>query len=144
MLYFCNLIKHVFTLRGYTCYTIIMKTMTHTAKKSLRMFGLMLAVILAATSLSSCDPDDDNYYYDITGSWMEVAPDYGNIYYFYGDGTGYCQDYNGEYYFDWDVDDWNLYLDFYDGYYETYGWSMQGNSLYLYPDGGNPIVLQPY
>ncbi len=51
------------------------------AKKSLRYPGLLLVMLLTVTTLTSCEPDDDNFfYYDIAGRWMEVAPYYGDIY----------------------------------------------------------------
>ena len=121
-------------------------------KKSLRSIGLLLFSMFVITAFTSCDPEDDGFsYYDIVGSWIQVAPDYGTVYDFNGDGTGDCYDnYNGYSYFEWEAyDDGTLNLYFTDGYYETsesYTWSFQGNSLYLYPsyDYSNPLVLQPY
>ncbi|MCX4368257.1 MAG: hypothetical protein OSJ41_01955 [Duncaniella sp.] len=121
------------------------------AKKLLRYPGLLLVMLLTVTTLTSCEPDDDNFfYYDIAGRWMEVAPYYGDIYDFNSDGTGYCYYEDGDYsYFEWEADNYYLTLYFTNGYEETveyYSWSFQGNSLYLYPnyDTSNPLVLKPY
>lgn len=122
-----------------------------TAKKSLRTLGLFMVMLFAITTLSSCDPDDDDFfYYDIVGRWQQVAPDYGPIYDFIGDGTGMCyDDYYGDSYFEWEADNNYLTLYFINDYESTteyYSWSFQGNSLYLYPDYdySNPLVLKPY
>lgn len=124
-----------------------------TAKKSLRAFSLLMVTLFAITTLTSCEPDDDDfYYYDIVGRWLQVAPDYGDIYDFNGDGTGTCYYENGDYsYFEWEADNYYLTLYFTDPYgyndsVEYYSWSFQGSSLYLYPsyDTSNPLVLKPY
>ncbi|MDE6205849.1 MAG: hypothetical protein K2F66_07000 [Duncaniella sp.] len=109
-------------------------------------------MLMTVTTLTSCEPDDDDFfYYNIAGRWIEVAPYDGDIYDFYNDGTGYCYYENGTYsYFEWEADNYYLTLYFEDDYgfttTEYYSWSYQGNSLYLYPnyDTSNPHVLKPY
>lgn len=122
------------------------------AKKSLRSLGLLFVMLMTVTTLTSCEPDDDDFfYYNIAGRWIEVAPYDGDIYDFYNDGTGYCYYENGTYsYFEWEADNYYLTLYFEDDYgfttTEYYSWSYQGNSLYLYPNDNtsNPHVLKPY
>lgn len=129
-----------------------MNHLPHIAKKSLRTLSLFMVTLFAVTALTSCDPDEDDFfYYDIMGRWQQVAPDYGPIYDFYENGTGTCYDdyYDELYYFEWEADNYYLTLYFTDGYDYTvvyYSWSFQGNSLYLYPDNNysNPLVLKPY
>lgn len=117
-------------------------------KKTLSGSVILLALMISCMSLASCDDDDDYGYYDIVGKWYEVAPEYGNVYTFYGNGTGSWYDNYDvyEYYIYWSVRGSEMTIDYGDGegpYY--YSWSMQDNTLYLYPDaGGNPIVLQPF
>ena len=118
-----------------------------TAKKSLRTLGLFLVTLFAVTALSSCEPDDDDFYYDIVGRWLQVAPDYGPIYDFNGNGSGMCyDDYYGDSFFYWNTNGDYMTLDFGQGYVKNYTWSFQGSSLYLYPTDNysNPLVLQPY
>lgn len=114
----------------------------------LRALFLMLLALTAFTTFTSCDPEDDEFYY-LTGTWVQVAPTIDGYasYSFYDDGTGY-------YYVndDWGEDGYNfawwtegnsgLVIDY--GYGEVYsfGYSLSGNNLYLYPDdGGDPLVL---
>ncbi|MDE6683626.1 MAG: hypothetical protein K2J94_00420 [Duncaniella sp.] len=120
---------------------------TATTRRSLRALFVMLLAFTAFTSLSSCEPDDDPFYF--SGTWVQVAPaiDGYASYTFYDNGTGYyyVNDAYGEdvYDFGWWTDGpAGLVIDY--GYGETYyfAYSMQGNSLYLYPDdGSNPLVL---
>ena len=164
MLYFCGVImENVFitSLNMFSHFWVIyvmniihsvtigiMRIPTLSAKKSLGGVGLFLAMFIACVSLSSCADEDDYYdYYDLVGKWYEVAPEYGNVYTFYGNGTGSWYDnYDAyEYYIYWSVSGSELCIDYGDGDLYYYGWSIQDNTLYLYPDvGGNPIVLQPF
>ncbi len=131
-----------------------MNHLTIPAKKSLRFLGLFIITLCAATALSSCEPDDDDYYYSIVGSWQQVAPEYGPVYQFNGDGTGMCyDDYYGDSYFTWSADEYTIGLYFTNGYEastEYYDYSFRGNSLYMYPQNDydyyypDPLVLQPY
>lgn len=128
-----------------------MNHLPFTAKKPLRALELLMVMFLTVVTFTSCDPDDDDfYYYDIVGRWIEVAPGDGNVYDFNGDGTGTCYYEYGDYsYFEWEADNYYLTLYFTNGYEETveyYTWDFQGNSLYLYPsyNTSNPLVLKPY
>lgn len=167
MLYFCGVImENVFitSLNMFSHFWVIyvmnilhsvtigiMRIPTLSAKKSLGGVGLFLAIFIACVSLSSCADEDDYYdYYDLVGKWCEVAPYYGSVYTFYGNGTGSWYDNSDpydpyEYYIYWSVSGSELCIDYGDGDLYYYGWSIQDNTLYLYPDvGGNPIVLQPF
>lgn len=120
-----------------------------TTRRSLRALLMMLLTITAFTTLTSCDPDDEDQPYYLTGTWVQVAPTIDGYasYTFYGNGTGYyyVNDYYGEDEYDfawWTEGPSGLVIDY--GYGEVYsfGYSLSGNNLYLYPDNGdNPLVL---
>lgn len=122
--------------------------LTISAKKPLHILSMILLSIVVMTSMASCDELDDFYPGDIVGNWQEIAPDGGYVYSFYGNGDGWLYDSYYDYYYDFTWEMGDTYLDLYydDGSYDSYVWSYQGNSLYLYPeyDNSNPIVLQPY
>lgn len=116
--------------------------------KGLRAWMLMIVAIIAALPLCSCETDDD-YYYSVEGTWVQVAPAVGGYaeYAFYDDGSGYyyIDDYQGEdeYWFDWWVSGSDLYIDYGGGEMYRFYWSLNGYDLYLYPDNGSdPLVLR--
>lgn len=128
-----------------------MNHLTIPAKKSLRLLGLFIITLCAATALSSCEPDDDDlYYYDSPiGDWQQVAPTVDGYvsYSFYGDRTGvyYVSDYYGDddYDFVWWTNGIAMTIDFGGGEMYYYTWQIQGDNLYLTPDDGSvPIVLR--
>ncbi|WP_301342428.1 hypothetical protein [uncultured Duncaniella sp.] len=125
-----------------------MSLLTPSSRKAVKALSLMIVALIAMTSFTSCDDDDDEWYYTVEGSWEQVAPptrEY--VYYeFYEDGYGnYIVDdprYGADYYeFSWWVSGSSLTIDYGGGDAEYYSWSVQGSTLYLYPDYGNPIVL---
>lgn len=112
--------------------------------RSMRFLPLFVVALMASLSLTSCEPDDDNYY-SFVGTWEEVAPNNG-FFTFYNNGSGYWSDYYGNQdWFDWWTSGQSITIQWDDYPTDYYNWSFAGNSLYLYPyNGGNPIVLQPY
>ena len=120
-----------------------------TTRRYMRALFMMLFMFTTLTALTSCEPEDDDPFY-LTGSWQQVAPtiDGYAAYTFYGDGTGYyyVDDYYGEDVYDfvwWTEGPSGLVIDYGYGDIYSYGYSVQGYDLYLYPDdGGNPLVFR--
>lgn len=109
-------------------------------------YGLLLvAITVAALSLSSCAPDDDGPEAYIIGDWYMVAPlgDIYNEFTFYSNGTGsyYVEDAWGadEYYIEWYTSGNSLTIDFPYDYDQMYfQWQCNGDVLYLQPSTGGP------
>lgn len=122
--------------------------------KQVYRYAAMLTVILvSAMCFTACDDDDDYYYGNpIVGDWQMVSQTgyFYNEFTFYPDGTGtyYVEDQYGSdtYYIQWDTYGSQLTVDFPNQMDTMYfNWSVQGNTLYLYPDdGGNPWVYRAY
>ena len=125
-----------------------MNALTVSSRKVIKALSLVVISLIALTAFTSCDDDDDDWYYTVEGSWEQVAPptlEY--VYYeFYEDGCGnYIVDdpeYGADYYeFTWWVNGSSLTISYGGGDIDYFSWSIQGNTLYLYPDYGDPIVL---
>lgn len=119
------------------------------AQAGLRPVWLAVIAIITLTSLSSCDEEEDPYYYDgVVGTWQQVAPAVlsGDVYTFYNNGYGFYQGYDGDSDFSWWYSDGYLVLNFGSGYpNEYYSYEFQGGSLYMYPtDSYDTWVLNPY
>lgn len=58
-------------------------------KKTLRLFGALLCIVLLTMSLSSCDKDDDENDSSIVGTWICENPGVDATMQFYSNGTFY-------------------------------------------------------
>jgi len=120
---------------------------------------LVLVVFMAGLMLSSCDPDDDGYYYNspLVGSWTLISDNSGAIggydqsqFDFYSDGSGWLGQYDNKgiwrtYSLTWETAGSTLYI-YPNQWAETwsYTWSIRGGYLYLYDlDSGNTLEYMP-
>ncbi len=112
---------------------------------------LLISMLIAMMSITvtSCDPDDDYYYYDapFLGSWM--SDDHSSSFTFYANGTGVYTDFytNSSTSITWEADDYNLWIYPNDGWGDTwsYQWDVYGNTLELFDlDYGGYIYYYAY
>lgn len=120
-------------------------------KYIIRKILVMMVAVMSVMALSSCDDDDTYYGNPLTGRWQLIAPTNVNYNEWVlnpnGTGTYFVSDYWGDDYYPirWNSYGNQLQVYFQNGEVWNYGWTVQGYTLYLYPDNsGIPLVYQSY
>ncbi len=125
--------------------------------KEVYRYASLLFIAVATLMLSSCDSDDEPYYYDdldprLVGEWVLVSNSgpFDNEFIFYSNGTGsyYVNDSYGPttYYINWWTYGDNLTVDFPNqgGDQMYFSYEFMGGYLYLYPSSGGTWIYEPY